>query len=56
MHASSAQAPTQKGVHNHFLQRKHYLVSLSFTAKLQEWGKVPTANAYADGQMSVPSA
>jgi hypothetical protein len=23
---------------------------------LQEWGKVPTANAYADGQMSVPSA
>jgi hypothetical protein len=23
---------------------------------LQEWGKVPTANAYADGQMSVPLA
>jgi hypothetical protein len=23
---------------------------------LQEWGKVPTANAYTDGQMSVPSA
>jgi hypothetical protein len=25
-------------------------------SSLQEWGKVPTANAYADGQMSVPSA
>jgi hypothetical protein len=23
---------------------------------LQEWAEVPTANAYADGQMSVPSA
>jgi hypothetical protein len=26
------------------------------TSPLQEWAVVPTANAYADGQMSVPSA
>jgi hypothetical protein len=31
-------------------------VQLKVNLTLQEWGKVPTANAYADGQMSVPSA
>jgi hypothetical protein len=34
--------------------RKRQIAEQSST--LQEWGKVPTANSYADGQMSVPSA
>jgi hypothetical protein len=28
----------------------------SFKQTLQEWGKKPTAEPYADGQMSLPSA
>jgi hypothetical protein len=36
--------------------RKKLRVSFHAQLTLQEWGEKPTADAYADGQMSLPSA